>query len=91
MCKTHERLADDILDLSHECDHYNVPLRAFHGEWNEATTLQYALEALQQWIAFGEDVDHIGTFSASKSFSSNKKKIKVSLIFLLPLKKIIIN
>ncbi|WP_295163587.1 hypothetical protein [uncultured Brachyspira sp.] len=65
MAKTHERLADDVLDLSSETGHYNIPLRAFHGEWNEVTTLQYALESLQQWIAFGEKVQHIGTFSDS--------------------------
>ncbi|KAK8891856.1 hypothetical protein M9Y10_029078 [Tritrichomonas musculus] len=63
MCDDFEPLADSILDLSHETDHYNVPIRAFQGEWNSITTMQYALESLQQWIAFGEEVQHIGTVS----------------------------
>lgn len=63
LCEDYEPLADSILDYSAETEHYHVPLRAFQGEWNAITTMQYALDSLQHWIAFGEEVQPIGTVS----------------------------
>ena len=74
MCDKYERLADDILDFSSMTDHYHVPMRAFHGEWNSITTMQYALESLQMWLAFGEEVSKIGTVSDDPEPEPEPKK-----------------
>ncbi|KAK8891851.1 hypothetical protein M9Y10_029073 [Tritrichomonas musculus] len=77
MCEDYEPLADSVLDYSAETDHYHVPIRAFQGEWNAITTMQYALESLQHWIAFGEEVQKIGTVSDDPEPEQNQQVSEV--------------
>ena len=73
----YERLADDVLDYSSETDHFHVPIQAYQSEWNCVTTMQYALESLQMWLAFGEEVPHVGTVSDDPEPEKPKKVTEV--------------
>ena len=74
-----ENLADDILDLSHEAEDYDIPLCDFSNRtWNQITTVQYALESLQLWLDLGMEVkSKPNTSSSSESESEVESPQKI--------------
>ena len=74
-----EKLADDVLDLSHEYQHYDILLQDFSDrDWTEVTTLQHALESLQLWLDLGMELREMpNPPSSSESEEEPKSPQKV--------------